>query len=235
MNTPPSSNQQPATSNRAYWLVAAVCSLAWFTFWLSAFRPIPEPEPRLESHLVAAICPATDPALQTLQAPTLFALPSEQGFSGTFPEKQVNVRLSLERPRQSETYLSRQPVAAPAPDQTQLIESIPHSESELPAPGGNRTTVIRTPEKIVFFFSPELAPRATGIKPPAEIESLSDASVRIRLTVRPDGTVAHAFFETPMEQPALLSAIRKLRFTPTPEETSGWLDIRFTPTTGENN
>ncbi len=210
-----------------------MCSLAWFAFWLSAFRPIPEPEPRLEFPLAAAVCPATDQTLKTLQAPTLFALPSEQGFSGTFPEKQVNVRLSLEQPQQPGTYLSRQPAASPAPDQTQLIESIPRSESELPAPGRNCTTVIRNPETIAFFFSPELAPRATGIEPPPEIESPSAASVRIRLTVRPDGTVAHAFFETPMEHPALLISVRKLRFTPAPEKTSGWLNIRFTPQTGD--
>ncbi len=228
MSCEASAKRGPATSNRAYWLAAAVCALAWFAFWLSAFRPIPEPEPRFESPWIAAVCPATDPTLKTLQAPTLFALPSEQGFSGTFPENQVNVRLSLEQPRQPETYLSRQPLAAPTPDQTQLIESIPRSESELPAPGGNRTTVIRNPETIAFFFSPELASRATEIETPTKIETHADASVRIRLTVRPNGTVAHAFFESPMEQSALLSAIRKLRFTPAPEETSGWLDIRFT-------
>jgi len=216
------------SSKRVYWLAAA-CSLAWFIFWLSAFRPIPELALQQESRPSAAVCSATDPILNTLQAPTLFALPSEQGFSGTFPEDQVHVDLSLERPHQPETYLSRQPVATPAPDQTLLIKSIPHSESELPAPGGNRTTVMRNPEAIAFFFSPELASRATEIEPSAKIEPLFATSVRIHLTVRPDGTVAHAFFESPTKQPALLSAIRKLRFTPTPKETSGWLDIRFTP------
>ena len=214
-------------------IFAIACSVAWFAFWLLAFRPIPEPAPQPKIRPAVAICPVTDPTLNTLQAPTLFALPSEQGFSGTFPADRVNVDLSLERPHQPETYLSHQPAATPAPDQTQLIESIPRSESELPAPGGNRTTVIRNPEKIAFFFSPELAPRATGIETPAEIEILPDASVRIHLTVRPDGTVALAFFESPMEQPALLSAIRKLRFTPAPKETSGWLNIRFTPQTGD--
>ncbi len=229
MNTPPPNNQQPATNTRAYWLVAAACSVAWFAFWLSAFQPIQEPTPQPTPQLAVAVCPATDPTLNTLQAPTLFALPSKQGFSGTFPADRVNVDLSLKRPQHPGTYLSHQPAAAPAPDQTQLTESIPRSESELPAPGGTRTTVIRNPEKIALFFSPELAARATEIETPSEIETLPDASIHIHLTVRPDGTVAHAFFETPTEQPALLSAVRKLRFTPAPEETSGWLDIRFTP------
>ena len=247
MNTPPPNNQhvsceasakrEPArvlrslgeaeTSNRAYWL-AAVCSLAWFALWLSAFRPIPEPAPEPMPRPAVAICSATDETLSRLRAPTLFALPSKEGFSGTFPEKRVNVRLSPERLRQPETYLARQPGTA-APDQTTLIERIPFPQSELPAPGATPTAVIRRPETIVFFFSPELASRATEIKPPSEIESLPDASVRIHLTVRPDGTVAHAFFETPMEQATLLSAVRKLRFTPAPEKTGGWLDIRFTP------
>ena len=229
MKNPPPNNPQPAPNNRAYWLAAAVCALAWFAFWLSAFRLSPEPAPEPTFRPGVAVCPATDPTLNTLQAPTLFALPSEQGFSGTFPANQVNVRLSLEQPSQSETYLSRQPISTPTPDQNQLFENIPRFESELPAPGGTRTTVIRNPEKVAFFFSPELAPRATETKPPIEIESLSEGSVRIRLTVRSDGTVAHAFFETPTKQPALLSAVRKLRFAPTPKETSGWLNIRFTP------
>lgn len=228
MSVSPPSNQQPATSNRAYWLASAF-SVAWFALWLSAFRPFPEPEFQPEPRPVAAVCPAADEALSRLRAPTLFALPSKEGFSGTFPEKQVNVRPSLERPHQPETYLTRQPAAAPAPDQTKLIESIPLPQNELPAPGATPTEVIRNPEKIVFFFSPGLQPRAADIEVPAEIETLPEASVRIHLTVRPDGTVEHAFFETPTKQPALLSAVRKLHFSPTPKTTDGWLDIRFTP------
>lgn len=211
-------------------ILATLCAIAWFAFWLSAFEPTVQPQIQEPRPLAAAFCPAAN---ETLQAPTLFALPSEQGFSGVFPEQRVNVDLSLERPRQPETYLSRQPVATATPDQTQLIESIPLPQNKLPAPGATRTVVIRQPERIALFFSPELKPRASEIKSISEIDTLSSASVRIRLTVRPDGSVAHAFFETPIKQPALLSAIRKLRFTATDKETVGWLDIRYTPTAGE--
>ena len=210
-------------------IIAIVCSLAWFALWLSAFRPVPEPSVSPEPRLVATVFPATDKTLNPFRAPTLFALPSEQGFSGTFPEERINVHLSLERPLQPETYLPRQPVDTPSPNPTQLTESIPLPESELPMPGATRTTVIRQPEKISLFFSPELASRATEIKIPAEINTLPDSSIRIRLSVRPDGGIAHAFFENPTEQPSLLRAIRNLRFTPTSEKTEGWLDIRFTP------
>ncbi len=209
--------------------VALVCSLAWFALWLTAFQPMPEPLVEFAQQPPAAFCPATDKTLHSLQAPTLFALPSKEGFSGTFPERQVNVELSLERPRQPDTWLSRQPAAAPAPDQTQLIESIPLPQNKLPAPGVVRTTVIRQPEPIALFFSPELQSRATEIKSINGIEILPVASVRIQLTVRPDGRVAHAFFEKPMENTALLSTVRQLRFAPAPEETAGWLDIRFSP------
>jgi len=228
LNIPPPSNQQPATSNRAYWL-ASVCSLAWFALWLTAFQPMPERPVESAPRPPAAFCPATDKTLHSLQAPTLFALPSKEGFSGTFPERQVNVELSLERPRQPDTYLSRQPAAAPAPDQTQLIESIPLPQNKLPAPRAIRTTVLRQPEPIALFFSPELQSRAAEIKSINGIEILPVASVRIRLTVRPDGSVAHAFFEDPMENASLLSAIRQLRFSPATEESTGWLDIRFSP------
>ena len=210
-------------------MVAIVCALAWFALWLLAFRPVPEPAHTPEPRLAAAVFSATDETLSPFRAPTLFALPSEQGFSGTFPEDRIDIRPSLEQPRQMETYLPRQPTDTPAPNPTQLTENIPLPESELPTPGATRTTVIRHPEKIAFFFSPELASRAAEIEPPAEITALPSASIRIRLAVRPVGSVAHAFFETPTEHPPLLSAIRKLRFTPTPEKTEGWLDIRFTP------
>jgi len=210
-------------------IMAIVCSLAWFALWLSAFHPVPEPSFPATPHLAATIFPATDETLSPFRAPTLFALPSEQGFSGTFPEDRVNVRLSLERPHQPKTYLPRQPTDTPAPNPTQLTENIPLPESELPAPGATRTTVIRQPERIAFFFSPELASRATDIETPDVITALPGSSIRIRLSVRPDGNVAHAFCETPIEQPTLLRAIRNLRFTPSSEKTEGWLDIRFTP------
>lgn len=209
--------------------LALVCSLAWFALWLTAFRPMPESPVESAPRPAAAFCPSADKTLRTLQAPTLFALPSEKGFSGTFPERQVNVDLSLERPRQPDTWLSRQPAAAPAPDQTQLIERIPLLQNKLPAPGAVRTTILRQPKPIALFFSPELQPRAAEIKSLNGIETLPVASVRIQLTVRPDGSVAHAFFEKPMENAALLSTVRQLRFSAAPEETAGWLDIRFTP------
>ena len=237
MNSSPPSNQHlsceasakraPATCNRACWL-ALLCSVAWFALWLAAFRPIPESAAAPKPRPSITVVPANDDPLSRLRAPTFFALPSKEGFSGTFPEKRVNVHLSFEQPRQPEPYLTRQPSAA-TPDQTKLIGRIPLPQSELPVPSATPTAVIRNPEKIAFFFSPELQPRATGIEPPAEIESLPEASVRIHLTVRSDGTVAHAFFETPTEQPALLGAVRTLRFNPAPEKTAGWLDIRFSP------
>lgn len=216
--------------------LAFLCSLAWFALWLSAFQPALEP-PFQPVHLPpVALHPRPEGVLRTLQSPTLFARPSAEGFSGTFPENRVDLSLSLERPHQPETYLDRRPAAAPAPDRTQLmIETIPLPQSDLPAPGAPRTAVERRPERIELFFSAELQTRASETGPLKEIEDLSTASLRIHLTVRPDGTVAHAFFDTPAEQPALLSAIRRIRFTPEAEETSGWLDIRFTPQSGETN
>ena len=217
--------RQPDPSNRAFWL-AFVCTLAWFALWLSAFRPVLELPVEPARYPTAAFCPAAN---EPLQSPTLFALPSEQGFSGVFPARSVNVTLSLERPPQPQTYLARQPTAAPAPDQTQLIESIPLPQNKLLAPGATRTVVIRQPEPIILFFSPNLQPRVNETTFPNEIKSLPAASVRIHLNVRPDGSIAHAFFESPVDSSTLLSAVRKLRFTPTDEETAGWLDIRYTP------
>jgi hypothetical protein len=210
-------------------MVALVCSLVWFALWLSAFRPVEE-RPYVPSFSPpVALCPTPGNALHLLQAPTLFALPSEQGFSGIFPERHIDVPLSLEQPRQPKTYLSRQPTAAAPPDQAKLIERIPLLQSTLPVPGEQRTIATRHPDRITLFFSPELQPRATETGTLNEIEDLPVASIRIHLTVQPNGKVAHAFFATPIEQPALLRAVRTLRFSPASEKTDGWLDIRFTP------
>ncbi len=208
---------------------ALLCSFAWFALWLTAFRPGPETPIEPKPRPAVSIRPAIGKSQSPLQSPTLFALPSEKGFSGSFPEGQVDIDLSLEQPRQPEIYLPRQTAAAPAPDQTELIERISLPQNKLPAPGAAQTAVIRKPEPVTLFFSPELQPRAAETKIPANLEAPPVASARIHLTVRPDGTVAHAFFETPMEHPALLGAIRRLRFAPAPETTSGRLDIRFNP------
>lgn len=201
-------------------------AFAWFAFWLTAFQPIvqhpvqPVPQPS------AVLC---HPADEPRQSPTLFALPSKAGFSGDFPPNRVDVPLTLERPRQPETYLSRQPAAAPEPDQTKLVSTISFPQCDLPAPGAIRTTEPRHAEPIALFFSPSLAPRAQDITLPADIEPLPTGSIRIQLTVLPDGHVVHAFFDEPIKNAALMSAARTLRFSPADEETNGWLDIRFTP------
>ena len=210
-------------------MVALVCALLWFAFWLSAFRPVEERPYAPSFSPPAALCLATDTALHLLQAPTLFALPSVQGFSGIFPERHIDVPISLEQPRQPKTYLSRQPTASAPPDQAKLIERIPLLQSTLPVPGEQRTIATRHPDRIALFFSPELQPRANETGTLNEIADLPVASIRIHLTVQPNGKVAHAFFETPIEQSALLRAVRALRFSPASEKTEGWLDIRFTP------
>ena len=215
-------------SNRAYGL-AAICALIWFAFWLSAFHPISAPATPPKPPPAITLCRTPNPTLKPLLTPTLFALPSTKGFSGTFPENTIHTPRSIENQHPSKTYLSRQPPASPVTDQINLIESIVLPESELPAPGAKQTTLTRQPEKIAFFFSPELQPRATQIEPATQLDPLPNSSLRIQLTVRSDGTVEHAFFETPTEHPALLQTIRRLRFTPAANKTVGWLDIRFTP------
>jgi len=219
----------PPPGNRICWL-AALCAIAWFALWLLAFHPVSGPAFCSPTRPAVAISPSPGAMLRSVQSPTLFAFPSKQGFSGTFPENRVSTHPMIERSRPPETYLSRRLVPAPAPDQTKLIEQVSLPQSELPAPGATQTEVVRRPGRMTLFCSPELLPRANGIELPGDLEILSSTSIRIHLTVRPDGRVAHAFFESPARQPALLNAVRKLRFSPAAEKTEGRLDIRFTQT-----
>jgi len=215
--------------------LTGICSLLWFVFWLTAFHPMEQPAALSPSRPAISLDPKTDEPLRTLQNPTFFALPSKEGFSGIFPENHVNISLTLERPKHPKMVLARQPGTAPVPDQTQLIKSVPLPSSQLSVPHQYRTIPMRQPDRIALFFSPNLPPCINSTESLQEIKPLSPSSTHIDLTVRPNGTVAHAFFETPTDQPALRSRVYQLRFSPVPKEIHGWLDIRFTPPPVEKN
>lgn len=210
---------------------ALLCAILWFTFWLTAFTIQPVIKTIPQRHPPATYLSASAEYPRELLAPTLFALPSAQGFSGVFPESRVYMDLSLNQPKQinhPEFYLPYEPTQRTEPDQVSLIEPAPIPRSALPAPG---TTPIKTaprPGRIALFFSPELQPRTNEsmqLSIPGELPS----SIRVSLSVQPEGTVDQAFFETPVENTALAGAIRKLQFKPSATRTVGWLEIRFTP------
>ena len=213
--------------------LALLCSLGWFALFVFAFEPAEAPQPVWTSiPLIQRIQPI-DPMLSELQKPTLFAQPSEEGFSGIFPEKTLQRPLSFKPARRQTAYLSRRPAPAPLPDQGNLIQRVSLPQNELPAPDYESTTVLRTPRETDLFFSPTLLPRipqSFAFEPPKTSAALS---IRVHLTVRPDGTIAHVFLDSATDQPTLLSAIRKIRLAPAPETTEGWMDLRITPTSGE--
>jgi len=206
---------------------AILCALLWFAFWLIAFHPRPIRKITATVYPAAIFLPAGAEDIREIRSPTLFALPSEQGFSGTFPESHVNLKLSLDQPDQPKFYLPREPADRTPPTQISLLETVPPLQSQLPAPGATHTGSAPRPERIALFFSPSLQVRMPD---PVELDlsGTLPPSVRIHLTIRPNGTVEQALFETPVENSTLAGAVRKLRFAPAAEQTSGWLDIRFT-------
>lgn len=227
MTSLPITHSHPASHKRFYGL-ALLCALLWFAVWVMAFQPLPH---QAEPHPVRPrLCVFSNksPTLRTVQNPTIFALPSPQGFSETFPEARVNITLSLEQPPQPEFYLSRETVVRPAPNQGQLFEAAPLPKSSLPRPGAKKMAPVPQPERIALFLSPELQNR---IQSPLEIEisGTLPASIRIHLKIQPNGIISQTFFQPAVESPELTGALRKLRFTPTATQTDGWIDLRFTP------
>ncbi|MCU0857233.1 MAG: hypothetical protein MUC65_02370 [Pontiellaceae bacterium] len=210
--------------------VASVCAAGWFSLWLFAFRPAPH-QPPAESSYPEVIRLVTDnETLRKLSTPTLFALPSDEGFSGRFVEDKITEEQMPKKPNSPARYLSREIPETPNVDQVLLTCETRLPQSELPIPGTaiSRPAIPPVPE-IQLFLSPELKSRA-GEFPPLKIASTDlPETLRVNLSVNPNGIIKHAFFETPVTNAALLTAIRNLSFKPAEKQTDGWIEIRFAP------
>lgn len=208
-----------------------VCAALWFALWLTAFEVQPIRKMLPPTYPAATFLPVGAEKIRKFLTPSLFALPAEQGFSGVFPESRVHMELSLDQlepTEQTEFYLPHKPVKRAEPDQASLMEVTPIPRSGLPAPGTARIKAAPYPGRIALFLSRELQSRANG---PMQLALTGElpTSVRVHIRIQPDGTVDRTLFETPVENKALAGAIRQLQFTPATEQTTGWLEIRFTP------
>ncbi len=206
---------------------ALLCAAGWFALWLFAFRPalprtaIPAPHPEV-TRLVT-----DDETLRKLKTPTLFALPSDAGFSGKFLEPE-QPDLSLEKTNSPARYLSAEKTASPGVDRSLLTTEAPFPKSELPAPGSLLRPAVRPVAGTQLVLSPALTVRANESLRLDIAATNRPETVRVNLAVRADGTIEYAFFETPATNVALLRAVRQLQFNPAKEKTEGWIDIRFT-------
>jgi hypothetical protein len=214
--------------------VAVLCAAGWFGFWLLAPHPAPPRQPVVSAPPEVIRLVADTEALNKLKAPTLFALPSAEGFSGQFLENRIELPLSLEKPASPIRYLPQESPVSPGLNETRLMDETSMPQSALPLPGVATRAPVPPPAEVRLFLSPELKARA-GETPAIRIFSPElPETVRVNLTVREDGLVESAFFDTPVTNVALLSAVRRLRFNPAAEKTEGRIDIRF-PQEGLNH
>ena len=207
---------------------ALFCAVAWLAVWLTAFRPLPAQSIAAPKLPMVSIRPATPAAERPVQEPSRFALPSQQGFSGTFPASRVDVDLDLNPPEQPDLFLARSTGKKTATRPLRYTEpvSLPQS-GRLSLPGTERIEPDLQPGTYCFL-SPELDLRAPNpVLPPLE-SNLPDV-VRIQLRVDADGSVSQCFFETPVTNRALPTVIRAIRFEPAPQTTDGWIEIRSIP------
>jgi len=206
---------------------AILCAAGWFALWLFAFRPAPlRPATPAASPEVIRIV-EDDETLRKLKAPTLFALPSDVGFSGKFIENQVNLHLTLEKSATPVRYLTKENSAAPDVNRTLLTAETALPQGALPPPSTAPHPAIRPAAGTQLFLSPELKFRASDLPQLNVVAAGLPETVRVNLSVRADGTVDSAFFDTPVTNAALLSTVRQLQFKPSKEKTEGWIDIRF--------
>jgi hypothetical protein len=206
---------------------ALLCAAGWFAFWLFLFRPASQPPVIPPAHPEVIRLIADEQPLSKLKTPTLFALPSAEGFSGRFLENRVDLPLTLEKPSSPVRYLPRENSAVPGMNQALLMEDTAVPQGALPIPGVTPRTAVPPATTTQLFLSPELKARAGEIHPLNISVTGLPETVRVNLAVRPDGMVERAFFETPVTNAALLGAIRVLPFKPAQATTEGWIDIRF--------
>jgi len=213
---------------------ALLFAVAWLALWLLAFRPttpFAATAVSLRTEFTRLI--ADEKTLNKLKTPTLFALPSEEGFSGRFIEERIHQSLTLEKPASPARYLPMAPSAVPEISPALLTASTVLPQRALPAPGVAPQIAAPPVTGTRLFFSPELKPR-TGDLPPLTLRDTElPETVRVTLSVRADGTVEHSFFETPVTNAALLSTVRQLLFKPALKKTEGWVDIRFAQEGGD--
>ncbi len=211
-------------------LVAALlCTAGWYAFWLLAFQPAPSRPLIAITHPKVTRLVTDNETLRKLKSPTLFALPSSEGFSGSFLGNRVDLRLSLEKPVSPIRYLPYENTVAPSIDLAFLKTETAIQKNELPPPG---TTPRQSPPlgaTTQLFLSPELKLRAQDTLRLNVIAAGLPETIRVNLTIRPDGTVERALFENPAANIALLNAVRQLHFKPASGLTEGWMDIHFTP------
>ncbi len=207
---------------------ALLCTTAWFAVWLTAFQPLPARHEMRPDQPKVALLPA-GPEPDPLSRPTLFALPAEQGFSGTFPEPRMHLALKLDHPQQPDYYLPRETAASPAPKEIQFTEpaSLPQA-GQLSAPDTVPFAAAASQPGIFLHLSPGLRLRTDSPFLLDGIGPLPDF-LKAHLKVETDGRVSQCFFDTPVDNSALNGALRSLHFHPVPEATDGWLEIRVNP------
>jgi hypothetical protein len=207
---------------------ALICAAGWHAFWLLAFQPAPlrpliaRPRPKA-TRLVM-----DNETLRTLRVPTLFALPSNEGFSGNFLGDRVDIHLSLEKPASPIRYLPQENAIVPSANLNLLTTETLIPKNELPVPG---TLLRQSPPPgatTQLFLSPELKPRAHDALRLNIVAAGLPETIRVNLTISPDGIVERALFENPAASTALLNAVRQLHFKPAAGPTEGWMDIHFT-------
>lgn len=206
---------------------ALLCAAGFFAIWLFGFSLLPQAgycRPR-RAELTRLV--ADEKTLDKLKAPTLFALPSETGFSGRFIRNRVDRPAATDKPVPAERFLAMTPPAVPVLDPEQLSEQAISIPDALPVPGARPQTAPVRETGTQLFFSPELKPRAPARLPDGLAEIPFQEPVRANLSVRADGTVESVFFDTPVTNAALIRAVRHMTFRPAKSPSDGWIDIRF--------
>jgi len=206
---------------------ALICAAAGSVLWISVFRPALPQTAGIAQRPEFIRLIADDETLNKLKTPTLFALPSEEGFSGKFLENRLDLRLIHEKTSSPARYLPNREIPAPGIDRTLLSTAPVVPQQPLPVPGASPRPALPADDSVRLFFSPGLEARRGGAFFSGTGLSGVPETVRINLAVRPDGSVEYALFETPVTNAALLRAVRQMNFRPAGERTEGWMDVRF--------
>jgi len=207
--------------------VAFFIVTGWSLFWLFAFQPAAALQSPSVNHPEVVRLIADDDTLKKLAAPTLFALPSIEGFSGRFVEDRVIAPKTVVKPANPIRYLPRAPLTSSRIDTKLLAAETLLPVQDLPLPDSTSRNP-PLPERLSQIFpSPEVQARVGVFPEWLDLPGELPETLRVYVQIRPDGTVEHAFCDTPVTNAALLQAIRALAFKPSMNHSDGWIDLRF--------
>jgi len=175
--------------------------------------------------------PINETDARVIWSPLLFSQPSEMGFSRELLRENLQTRLTISRPAESECFLDPIPSSALNSPKKLLAQSQTITPLRLP-PDLTPSTPAQPPSARRVYVAPELRERLAGkIVLPAALnkEVKTPWEIHAEISISKEGTIRHVFLDRPLKPAALnqsvIQLLHGLRFKPGAEPIEGSVEI----------